>query len=232
MTETGLRILVIDDERPIRRFLRVSLSSHGHTVFEAVTGKEALAAAAENHPDIIFLDLGLPDMDGVEVIRLLREWSVVPIIVLSVRDQEEDKITALDAGADDYLTKPFGVGELQARMRGVLRRSVQAGKTETVFQSEQLRVDLTLRQVWVNDAEVSLTPTEYDILKLMIQNAGKVLTHRQIITKVWGAGYEEESHLLRVNISNLRRKIEIDPARPRIVITEPGIGYRLRIYPV
>jgi two-component system KDP operon response regulator KdpE len=133
MTETGLRILVIDDERPIRRFLRVSLSSHGHTVFEAVTGKEALAAAAENHPDIIFLDLGLPDMDGVEVIRLLREWSVVPIIVLSVRDQEEDKITALDAGADDYLTKPFGVGELQARMRGVLRRSVQAGKTETVF---------------------------------------------------------------------------------------------------
>jgi two-component system KDP operon response regulator KdpE len=232
MTETGLRILVIDDERPIRRFLRVSLSSHGHTVFEAVTGKEALAAAAENHPDIIFLDLGLPDMDGVEVIRLLREWSVVPIIVLSVRDQEEDKITALDAGADDYLTKPFGVGELQARMRGVLRRSVQAGKTETVFQSEQLRVDLTLRQVWVNDAEVSLTPTEYDILKLMIQNAGKVLTHRQIITKVWGAGYEEESHLLRVNISNLRRKIEIDPARPRIIITEPGIGYRLRIYPV
>jgi two-component system KDP operon response regulator KdpE len=232
MTETGLRILVIDDERPIRRFLRVSLSSHGHTVFEAVTGKEALAAAAENHPDIIFLDLGLPDMDGVEVIRLLREWSVVPIIVLSVRDQEEDKITALDAGADDYLTKPFGVGELQARMRGVLRRSVQTGKTETVFQSEQLRVDLTLRQVWVNDAEVSLTPTEYDILKLMIQNAGKVLTHRQIITKVWGAGYEEESHLLRVNISNLRRKIEIDPARPRIVITEPGIGYRLRIYPV
>jgi two-component system KDP operon response regulator KdpE len=232
MTETGLRILVIDDERPIRRFLRVSLSSHGHTVFEAVTGKEALAAAAENHPDIIFLDLGLPDMDGVEVIRLLREWSVVPIIVLSVRDQEEDKITALDAGADDYLTKPFGVGELQARMRGVLRRSFQTGKTETVFQSEQLRVDLTLRQVWVNDAEVSLTPTEYDILKLMIQNAGKVLTHRQIITKVWGAGYEEESHLLRVNISNLRRKIEIDPARPRIIITEPGIGYRLRIYPV
>jgi two-component system KDP operon response regulator KdpE len=232
VTKSGLRVLVVDDELAIQRFLRVALNGQGFVVSVVGTGEQALQALTLERPDLVILDLGLPDMDGVEVTRRLREWSQVPVIILSVRDQEMDKIAALDAGADDYLTKPFGVGELQARMRGVLRRSVQAGKTETVFQSEQLRVDLTLRQVWVNDAEVSLTPTEYDILKLMIQNAGKVLTHRQIITKVWGAGYEEESHLLRVNISNLRRKIEIDPARPRIIITEPGIGYRLRIYPV
>ena len=228
MSETGLRILVIDDERPIQRFLRAALTGQGHTVYEAFNGVEGLAAAAEHRPDVIFLDLGLPDQDGVEVILRLREWSPTPIIVLSVRDQEEDKIKALDAGADDYLTKPFGIGELMARMRGVLRRSAPGGKPETAFQSGGLRVDFTLRQVWMNDQEISLTPTEYDILKLMIQNAGKVLTHRQIISRVWGAGYAEESHLLRVNISNLRRKIEDDPTRPQLLTTEPGVGYRLR----
>jgi two-component system, OmpR family, KDP operon response regulator KdpE len=223
-----LRILIADDERPIRRFLRAALTAKGHTILEAVSGTEAISAAAENHPDVIFLDLGLPDMDGVEVIARLREWSSIPIIVLSVRDQEEDKIKALDAGADDYLTKPFGIGELLARMRGVLRRATPGGKAESIFQSGSLRIDFNLRQVSLDGQEISLTPTEYDILRLLVQNAGKVLTHRQIITGVWGAGYADESHLLRVNISNLRRKIETDPSRPQLLTTEPGVGYRLR----
>ena len=228
MHEDGLHILVVDDERAIRRFLRASLSSHGHTVIDAASGEEALAITAEKRPDIIFLDLGLPDMDGVEVTSRLREWTQIPIIILSVRDQEKDKIKALDAGADDYLTKPFGMGELMARVRGVLRRSIQTS-SEPIFQVGDLQVDLIHRLVSIGSREVSLTPTEYDILKVLIQNARKVLTHQQIIRKVWGnAGLEEEAHLLRVNISNLRRKIEPDPTRPAYIITEPGVGYRLR----
>lgn len=228
MHEDGLHILVVDDERAIRRFLRASLSSHGHTVIDAASGEEALAITAEKRPDIIFLDLGLPDMDGVEVTSRLREWTQIPIIILSVRDQEKDKIKALDAGADDYLTKPFGMGELMARVRGVLRRSIQAS-SEPIFKVGDLQVDLIHRLVSIGSREVSLTPTEYDILKVLIQNARKVLTHQQIIRKVWGnAGLEEEAHLLRVNISNLRRKIEPDPTRPAYIITEPGVGYRLR----
>lgn len=229
MSEKGLHILVVDDERAIRRFLRASLTTHGHTVLEAANGSEALAVAAEQRPDIIFLDLGLPDLDGIEVTRQLREWTQTPIIVLSVRDKETDKIEALDAGADDYLTKPFGIGELMARVRGVLRRSLQSNTGEPIFISADLQVDLAHRQVVKDGKEVALTPTEYDILKVLIQNAGKVMTHQQIILKVWGGGYTEEAHLLRVNISNLRRKIETDPTRPGHIVTEPGVGYRLRV---
>ena len=226
---TGLHILVIDDERAIRRFLRASLSTHGHIVLEAATGAEALAIAAEQRPDIIFLDLGLPDMDGLQLTRRLREWTQTPIIVLSVRDKETDKIQALDAGADDYLTKPFGMGELMARVRGVLRRSLPGASSQPVFASGDLQVDLAHRRVLKADQEVSLTPTEYEILKVLVQNAGRVMTHQQIILKVWGGGYDEEAHLLRVNISNLRRKIESDPTRPVHIATEPGVGYRLRV---
>lgn len=227
--EKGLRILVVDDERAIRRFLRASLLTHGHTIFEVTGGVETLAAVAEHRPDIVFLDLGLPDMDGMEVIRQLREWTQVPIIVLTVREQEKDKIAALDAGADDYLTKPFGIGELMARVRGVIRRTSHTNNIEPVFSIDQLQVDFVHRRVTLSGQEVSLTPTEYDLLRVLIQNADKVLTHQQILHKVWGTRYsEEEAHLLRVNISNLRRKIESDPTRPEVIITEPGVGYRFR----
>lgn len=229
MAEKGLRVLVVDDERAIRRFLRASLSTHGYEIFEAASGAEALAVVAEQRPDVVFLDLGLPDADGIHIIRQLREWSSVPVIILSVRDQEKDKIEALDAGADDYLTKPFGIGELMARMRGVLRRAVPTSAGEPVISVGELQLDFTRRIVLLAGTELALTPTEYDILKVLAQNAGKVLTHLQIIRKVWGAGYgENESHLLRVNISNLRRKIEIDPTRPAFIVTEPGVGYRFR----
>lgn len=228
--EKGLRILVVDDERAIRRFLRASLTAHGYITLEAGTGTEASAVAAEQRPDIIFLDLGLPDMNGLQVIKQIREWSAIPIIVLSVLDQEKDKIAALDAGADDYLTKPFGIGELMARMRGVLRRASPVQGEDPLFTAGALQVDFVRRQITVEGQEISLTPTEYDILKVMAQNAGKVMTHVQIIHKVWGIAYgENESHLLRVNISNLRRKIEQDPTRPRLIITEPGVGYRFMV---
>jgi two-component system, OmpR family, KDP operon response regulator KdpE len=224
--ENKLRLLVVDDERPIRKFLNASLGG-AYTILEASTGAEALAETVSGRPDAILLDLGLPDMDGVDLTRRLREWTHIPIIVISVRDHEEDKITALDAGADDYLTKPFGVGELMARLRVVLRRAATP-ESEPVYQAEHLLVDLTRREVIVDGQIVSLTPTEYDILRVLIQNAGKVLTHQQLIHYVWGENFEADSHLLRVNISNLRRKIELDPSRPRFVMTEPGVGYRLR----
>lgn len=225
--DNGQHILVVDDERAIRRFLRASLAAHGHVIFEAATGIEALAIVAEQRPDIIFLDLGLPDIDGLEVIRQIREWSAIPVIVLSVLDQEKDKISALDAGADDYLTKPFGIGELMARMRGVLRRAAPVQGEEPTFTAGSLQVDFVRRRITVGGKDISLTPTEYDILKLMIHNAGKVMTHVQILRKVWGSAYgENEAHLLRVNISNLRRKVELDPTRPALIITEPGVGYR------
>jgi two-component system KDP operon response regulator KdpE len=229
MAGTLIRILVVDDERPIRRFLNASLSGQ-YTVLEAATGEEALKMAVSGRPDVIILDLGLPDMDGVEVARRLREWTQIPIIVVSVRDQEEVKIAALDAGADDYLTKPFGVGELTARVRAALRRSAQP-ETEPVFQKDDLVVDLARRNVVKQGQAVSLTPTEYDILRLLVQHAGKVLTHEQLIRSIWGSESvtgEEDSHLLRVNVSNLRRKIEADPSRPRYIVTEPGVGYRLK----
>ncbi len=228
MDEGGLRVLVVDDERAIRRYLHAALSAHGYSVFEAGGGKEALDRVATDRPDLIILDLGLPDIDGAEVTRRLREWTHVPIIILSVREQESDKINALDAGADDYLTKPFSNGELMARMRAALRHSYQSS-VEPVFETGDLNVDLTHRQVKVGGQEISLTPTEYDLLRLLVQNAGKVLTHHQLLRQVWGTGYENEAHMLRVNMSNLRRKIEPDPTRPRYIITEPGVGYRLRI---
>lgn len=224
-----LKILVVDDERAIRRFLRASLGAQGHTILEAENGSMALQVAAEQRPDILFLDLGLPDMDGVEVTRRLREWSEAPIIILSVRDRESDKILALDAGADDYLTKPFGMGELMARVRGVLRRTQQSASPDPVFCAAGLQVDLSRRVVSREGQEIGLTPTEYEILKVLVQYAGKVLTHQQIISRVWGSGYNEEAHLLRVNMSNLRRKIERDPSRPDLIVTEPGVGYRLRL---
>jgi two-component system KDP operon response regulator KdpE len=228
MSEQEVRVLVVDDERSIRRFLKASLGSQ-FVIFEATTGEEALTAVAANRPDVIILDLGLPDLDGVEVTRRLREWTQIPIIVVSVRDREEDKIAALDAGADDYLTKPFGAGELLARLRVALRRSALP-ESEPVYQSAGLFVDLARREVVVNGQAAALTPTEYDILRILIQNAGKVLTHQQLVHAVWGTSYEADAHLLRVNISNLRRKIEADPARPRHIVTEAGVGYRLKAY--
>lgn len=227
MNDFGLRVLVVDDERAIRRYLRAALNAQGYTVYEASGGKEALNRVVADRPDLIILDLGLPDMDGVEVTRQLREWTHIPIIILSVREQDRDKIDALDAGADDYLTKPFSSGELMARMRAALRRSVQS-TSEPVFETDDMKVDLTRRQVRVSGEEILLTPTEYDLLRILVQNAGRVLTHRQLLRQVWGNAYESETHLLRVNMSNLRRKIEPDPTRPRYIITEPGVGYRLK----
>ncbi len=226
MTDPALRILVVDDERAIRRFLKVSLGSL-HSVFEASNGEEALQAAVTEHPDLIILDLGLPDMDGAEVTRRLRDWTKIPIIIVSVRDREDDKIAALDAGADDYLTKPFGIGELMARIRAAMRRSVQT-ENNPVFQLNDLIVDMANRTVSIRGKSVTLTPTEYDILCALVHYSGRVLTHHQLLIKVWGDAYEKEFHLLRVNVSNLRRKIEEDASRPQYILTEPGVGYRLK----
>lgn len=226
-TDNLPRILVVDDELAIRRFLHTVLSSEEFVLHEAENGHAGLAAAATFRPDVILLDLGLPDLDGLEVIKRVREWSPVPIIVLSVREHENDKVSALDAGADDYLTKPFGVGELLARIRAALRRSLQK-IPEPVFISNGLQMDLGSRRVTVSGEDVALTPTEYDILRLLVTHAGKVLTHGQILKQVWGMAYLEQPHVLRVNISNLRRKLESDPSRPQHIITEPGVGYRLR----
>lgn len=226
MSEPNLRVLVVDDEPAIRRFLRVALAAHGYTIFESVTGQEALSDVIQHRPDLVILDLGLPDIDGIEVTRRLREWTRLPILILSVRGQETDKIAALDAGADDYLTKPFGAGELLARMRVALRRAATPG-AEPVFTINQLTVDLARRLVTMAGRELQLTPTEYDLLRVLVTYAGKVLTHRQLLREVWGAGYEEETHMLRVNISNLRHKLEPDPVRPEYILTEPGVGYRL-----
>jgi two-component system KDP operon response regulator KdpE len=226
-TDNLPRILVVDDELAIRRFLHTVLSSEEFSLHEAENGHAGLAAAAAFRPDVILLDLGLPDLDGIEVIKRIREWSPVPIIVLSVREHENDKVAALDAGADDYLTKPFGVGELLARIRAALRRSLLE-IPEPVFISNDLQVDLGSRRVTVNEFDISLTPTEYDILRFLVIHSGKVLTHGQILKQVWGMTNLEQPHVLRVNISNLRRKIESDPSRPQHIITEPGVGYRLR----
>ena len=227
MTLGNQRVLVVDDEAPIRRYLRAALSAQGLTVYESASGEEALQAVLSHRPDIIILDLGLPDIDGIEVTRRLREWSQTPIIILSVREAEQDKIAALDAGADDYLTKPFGTGELLARMRVALRKQSSAAN-EPVFESNGLSMDFARRLVTANGQEVQLTPTEYDLLKILVTHAGKVITHRQLLKLVWGEGYDD-MHILRVNISNLRRKIEPDAARPTYLVTEAGVGYRLRV---
>jgi len=219
-------VLVVDDEPAIRRYLRISLAVHGYTVFDAGTGQAAVTAVTSDRPDLVILDLGLPDLDGIEVTRLLREWSSIPIIIISVNEQEAYKIAALDAGADDYLTKPFGLGELLARMRAAIRRSGPA-KTEPVFAVGDLAVDLGQRAVMVAGRRVELTPTEYDLLRILVTHAGKVLTHGYLLREVWNTEQEQNMHILRVNVSNLRRKIELDAARPAYILTEPGVGYRL-----
>jgi two-component system KDP operon response regulator KdpE len=226
----GPIVLLIEDEPQIRRFLRAALSSHGYTPVEASTAEEGLRQATTRPPALIILDLGLPDLDGLEVTRRVREWSETPIIVLSARGQESDKIAALDAGADDYLTKPFSVGELLARMRVALRHTAATQEPEApVFQVGDLRVDLARRQVFVQETEVHLTPIEYRLLSVLVGHAGKVVTHKQLLKEVWGLAYQAESHYLRVYMGQLRRKLEADPARPRYLTTEPGVGYRLRL---
>ncbi len=226
MAGTLPKVVVIEDERPIQRFLRASLMAHGYDVIEAGTGAEGLRQAADHQPDAVILDLGLPDMDGMEIIRLLREWSRVPIIVLSARGQENDKVSALDAGADDYLTKPFGVGELLARLRVGLRHAAPV-PDEPVFTTGNLRLDLASRRLFIQDKEVRLTPLEYRLLTTLVRHAGKVVTHRQLLKEVWGPDCVQETHYLRVYMGHLRHKIEADPARPRLLLTEPGVGYRL-----
>ena len=228
MSGPGPRVLVVDDDQAIRRFLRITLRANGYTVFEAGGARAALVAVEAVRPDVIILDLGLPDGDGVEVTQQLRDRDRIPILILSVKDQEEDKIAALEAGAEDFLTKPFGIGELHARLRVLLRR-VAGSRPGTPFRLGGLEIDLTRRLVKVGGSTVQLTPTEYDLLKVLVQAAGKVLTHQQLLRQVWGPGYATDSHLLRVNISTLRQKLEEDPAQPTYIVTEPRIGYRLRI---
>ena len=222
-------ILVIEDDPAIQRFLRVSLASHGYRVIAAETGKSGLVEAASRQPDLVILDLGLPDMEGVELMTQLRQWSAVPVIVISARGKEQDKIVALDGGADDYLTKPFSMGELMARVRVSLRHaaSAHADTGDPVFVSGQLNVDLLHRRVTVGQKEVHLTPNEFRLLAVLVKHAGMVLTHRQLLKEVWGPGSGNETHYLRVYMNQLRQKLEQDPARPVHLLTEPGVGYRL-----
>ena len=230
MTTSEATVLLIEDEPEIRRFLRSVLPDHGFRVLEATTGKDALAQAAAQNPDMILLDLGLPDMDGLEIIRSLRTWTQIPILILSARDQEQVKVTALDLGADDYVTKPFGVQELLARMRTAHRHAVHTTTDtgESVFTMGNIRVDLLRRQVFVAEKEVHLTPIEYKLLATLIRYAGKVVTHRQLLKDVWGPLHVEESHYLRVYMRQLRNKLEQNPAHPHYLTTELGVGYRLR----
>jgi len=218
--------LIIDDEPQMRRLLRVTLEANGYRVFDAATGQDGVAQAAQRRPDVVLLDLGLPDLEGTEVLKRLREWSRVPVIILSVRDREDDKVAALDAGADDYVAKPFNSAELLARLRAALRHSQPQG-ADAIFRSGDLEMDLSKRVVLKNKVEVKLTPIEYSLLRLLVTHAGKVLTHRQLLTEVWGVKAVEQTHYLRVHIAHLREKIEDNPSRPELIITEPAIGYRL-----
>lgn len=227
MSKDGARALVIDKEAAMRRYLRLSLSTQGYTVFEADSGQEALSTVTARRPDVVILDLDLPDLDGIEVTRLLRQWTQIPILIMSTSDVEATKIAALDAGADDYVMKPFGIGELLARMRVALRRAGPE-MAEPVFSAGELTVDLGRRMVKFAGRDVQLTPTEYDLLRVFVTHAGKVLTHRQLLRAVWGAEQEQKTHMLQVNISNLRSKIEPDAAQPRYILTVPGVGYRLQ----
>jgi two-component system, OmpR family, KDP operon response regulator KdpE len=224
---TGAVVLIVDDEIQIRRFLQITLKANGYRVHETETGQEALAKAAQLRPDLIILDMSLPDMDGLEVLHRLREWTKTPVIILSVRDTDRDKVSALDSGADDYLTKPFSVGELMARVRVAQRHALPEENQSEIFKTGVLEVDLTHRIVTVAGEAINLSPTEYALLRLMIQHAGKVLTHRQILREVWGPEYVHETQYLRVYFAQLRQKIEDNPALPKILLTEPGVGYRL-----
>jgi two-component system KDP operon response regulator KdpE len=229
MSATSPIVLLVEDEPPLRRFLAASLASAGYRLEEADTGRSALQRASQQPPDLVILDLGLPDMDGQQVLQQLREWLTAPIIILSARDQEQQKITALDHGGDDYLTKPFSTGELMARVRVALRHAAHPGGESgvTTFECGDLKVDLSARTVFVRGNEVHLTPNEYKLLATLVRYPGKVLTHRQLLNDVWGPQRVQETHYLRVFMANLRRKIEEDPARPRYLLTEQGVGYRL-----
>jgi two-component system KDP operon response regulator KdpE len=225
-SESGARILVIDDEKEIRKLLNVALSGHGFEVREAVDGREGLRRAATDAPDVVILDLGLPDMEGLEVVKSIREWSRVPIIILSVREYEDQKISTLDAGANDYVTKPFKMGELMARIRAAIRGSAAAGGTPLIEVGD-LNIDLLAHRTTLAGTEVRLTPTEYELLKQLMMNAGMVLTHKQLLTSVWGPDYTRDKQHLRVYIWQLRKKLESDPSQPRYILTEPGVGYRM-----
>lgn len=226
---TSARILVVDDEAQMRRLLQIGLAGYGYQVELAADGVEALAQIRSARPDVVVLDLEMPRLGGLDVCRSVRTWSRVPIIILSVREGDEDKIAALDAGADDYLTKPFSLGELLARIRVALRhRDMMQAPDAPMLIFDQLRIDLAARQIWLGEQELHLTPTEYDLLRLLATHAGRVLTHSMIMREVWGAGYAEDTQVLRVFIGQLRRKLGDDPARPRYILTEPGVGYRFR----
>ena len=233
MTETGALVLVVEDEPQMRKFIRASLASHGYRVLEAERASEVVGLVTSHNPELILLDLGLPDGDGLQLTAAVREWSRVPIIVLSARGREDDKVAALDAGADDYLTKPFGVNELLARMRVALRHArLNAADAEPqLLQFDELAIDLVRREVSRSGEPLHLTPIEYKLLVLLARNAGKVLTHQLILKEVWGAAYANQTHYVRVHMAELRKKIEADPARPKLLVTEPGVGYRLRERP-
>ena len=230
MSDLEALVLVVEDDPPMRKFIRASLGSHGYRVIEAERASEAIGLLTSHNPQLVLLDLGLPDGDGIDLTRQIREWSRVPIIVLSARGREDDKVSALDAGADDYLTKPFGVNELLARMRVALRHAQPQGPAQAAqpIQFGELRIDLVRREVFLGAAELHLTPIEYKLLTLLAQNAGKVLTHRQILKEVWGPSYASHAHYVRVHMAELRKKVELDPSRPKLLVTEPGVGYRLR----
>jgi two-component system KDP operon response regulator KdpE len=228
MTEQSGRILVVDDEPQIRRFVRLGLEGHGYQVLEATTADAALRQAVSGQPDLVVLDLGLPDREGFEVLSSLREWSKVPVFVLSVRNREAEKVRAFDLGADDYVVKPFGMAELLARIKAALRRKVAGESPEPVFRVGGLEVDLGRRLVRVDDAEVRLSPKQYRLLQILVSHAGKVVTHRQLLGEIWGSAHRDDVQYLRVFMRKLRRRIEADPARPRYLMTELGIGYRLR----
>jgi len=222
-------VVLIEDEPQIRKFLRATLAGQSYRLFEATTGADGVVEVGSRQPDVVIVDLGLPDMDGLDVIRRVREWTDVPVIVLSARGQERDKVVALDAGADDYVSKPFGAGELLARIRVALRRTAGASHEadDAVFKVGELRVDLLHRQVLVNGKEIHLTPIEYKLLTMLVRHAGKVVTHQQLLREVWGPAHTEQAHYARVYMAHLRHKLEAEPTRPRYLLTEPGVGYRL-----
>jgi two-component system KDP operon response regulator KdpE len=229
MTTPGPLVLVVEDDGQMRRYLRASLGAHGYRFVEATSGEEALERATSYNPDLVLLDLGLPDIDGISVTRRLREWTTTPIVVISARGQEQDKIDALDAGADDYLTKPFGTGELFARMRVALRHAARGDEAEQTISVGELRIDLVRRQVFSGEVEIHLTPIEYKLFAALMKHAGKVLTHRQLLKEVWGPTHVDQTQYLRVYMVQLRQKLEQDAARPRYIVTEPGVGYRLKV---
>ncbi len=224
-------ILIVEDDPQIRRFVRAAVQAEGYRLHESSTAEDGIAQAAARQPDLILLDLGLPDKDGLELITRVREWSSVPIVVLSARGQEEDKIAALDRGADDYVAKPFAIGELLARVRAVLRRSTGPASDSPMIRFGTVEIDREARRVRVDGADVHLTPNEYKLLMVLLQHAGKVLTHRQLLSEVWGPQHTEQAQYLRVYVAQLRRKLERDPARPKFLQTEPGVGYRLLVDP-